>query len=70
MSAFLYGMNLQANSIRQHVLRYGGRGQPLLLIPSTRDPWTLAVPALAEIIQLAEGRATTRLPAITALPSP
>ncbi|WP_391573152.1 alpha/beta fold hydrolase, partial [Serratia ficaria] len=33
MSTFLYGANVQANGIRQHYLRYGGRGPTLILIP-------------------------------------
>lgn len=50
MTAFLYGMNLHANSIRQHVLRYGGKGQPLLLIPGITSPaitWGFVAEALA-----------------------
>lgn len=29
----LYGANVRANGIRQHYLRYGGRGEPLIVIP-------------------------------------
>lgn len=38
MSQFLYGANVQANGIRQHYLRYGGKGLPLLLIPGITSP--------------------------------
>ncbi|MHA7915625.1 alpha/beta fold hydrolase [Alloalcanivorax xenomutans] len=34
----LYGANVQANGIRQHYLRYGGKGQPLVLIPGITSP--------------------------------
>lgn len=30
---FLYGANVYANGIRQHYLRYGGKGKPLVLAP-------------------------------------
>jgi N-formylmaleamate deformylase len=29
----LYGAHVRANGIRQHYLRYGGRGEPLIVIP-------------------------------------
>jgi N-formylmaleamate deformylase len=38
MSTFLYGGNVHANGIRQHYLRYGGKGTPLLLIPGITSP--------------------------------
>lgn len=38
MSTFLYGANVQANGIRQHYLRYGGKGQALILIPGITSP--------------------------------
>jgi len=38
MSALLYGANIHANGIRQHYLRYGGKGDPLLLIPGITSP--------------------------------
>lgn len=37
-SSYLYGGNVQANGIRQHYLRYGGKGQPLILIPGITSP--------------------------------
>jgi N-formylmaleamate deformylase len=37
-STFLYGANIHANGIRQHYLRYGGRGQPLVLVPGITSP--------------------------------
>lgn len=37
-STFLYGRNVHANGIRQHILRYGGRGPALLLIPGITSP--------------------------------
>jgi N-formylmaleamate deformylase len=36
--SFLYGGHVRANGIRQHYLRYGGRGQPLVLIPGITSP--------------------------------
>lgn len=38
MSRYLYGGNIHANGIRQHYLRYGGKGRPLLLIPGITSP--------------------------------
>ena len=35
---FLYGGHVRANGIRQHYLRYGGRGEPLLLLPGITSP--------------------------------
>ncbi|NHN90083.1 alpha/beta fold hydrolase [Acetobacter conturbans] len=37
-SRFLYGANIHANGIRQHYLRYGGLGTPLVLIPGITSP--------------------------------
>ncbi|GBQ70719.1 esterase [Ameyamaea chiangmaiensis NBRC 103196] len=37
-SRFLYGGNIHANGIRQHYLRYGGEGQPLVLVPGITSP--------------------------------
>lgn len=37
-STFLYGVNIRANGIRQHVLRFGGSGTPLLLVPGITSP--------------------------------
>ncbi|WP_323989899.1 alpha/beta hydrolase [Nguyenibacter sp. L1] len=37
-SRFLYGANVRANDIRQHYLRYGGTGAPLVLIPGITSP--------------------------------
>lgn len=51
MSKLLYGANVQANGIRQHYLRYGGKGQPLLLIPGITSPaitWGFVAERLAE----------------------
>jgi N-formylmaleamate deformylase len=38
MSHYLYGANVQANGIRQHYLRYGGKGLPVILIPGITSP--------------------------------
>ncbi|WP_213881297.1 alpha/beta hydrolase [Pseudomonas sp. dw_358] len=51
MSRLLYGANVQANGIRQHYLRYGGKGQPLLLIPGITSPavtWGFVAERLSE----------------------
>jgi len=37
-STFLYGENVHANGIRQHYLRYGGKGLPILLLPGITSP--------------------------------
>ncbi|MGF6873050.1 alpha/beta fold hydrolase [Paraburkholderia sp. MM5477-R1] len=37
-SNFLYGANVHANGIRQHYLRYGGRGPAMILIPGITSP--------------------------------
>lgn len=37
-STFLYGGHVQANGIRQHYLRYGGNGVPLVLVPGITSP--------------------------------
>ena len=38
MSTFLHGANLRANGIRQHYLRYGGRGKPVVIVPGITSP--------------------------------
>ncbi|WP_142849912.1 alpha/beta fold hydrolase [Telmatospirillum sp. J64-1] len=37
-STYLYGGNIHANSIRQHYLRYGGQGRPVIIIPGITSP--------------------------------
>ncbi|MCB5363643.1 alpha/beta hydrolase [Pusillimonas sp. CC-YST705] len=37
-STFLYGANVRANGIRQHYLRYGGKGPALILVPGITSP--------------------------------
>jgi len=37
-STFLYGGNVHANGIRQHYLRYGGRGPAIILVPGITSP--------------------------------
>ena len=37
-STFLYGTNIRANGIRQHYLRYGGKGRPVVLVPGITSP--------------------------------
>ena len=47
----LYGANVHANGIRQHYLRYGGRGTPLVLVPGITSPaitWGFVAESLAE----------------------
>ncbi len=36
--SFLYGAHVRANGIRQHYLRYGGKGRALVLIPGITSP--------------------------------
>lgn len=38
MGSFLYGGHVRANGIRQHYLRYGGKGAPLLVLPGITSP--------------------------------
>jgi N-formylmaleamate deformylase len=37
-STYLYGAHVRANQIRQHYLRYGGAGKPLIIIPGITSP--------------------------------
>jgi len=37
-STFVHGGNVHANGIRQHYLRYGGKGQSLVLVPGITSP--------------------------------
>lgn len=50
-STFLYGENVHANSIRQHYLRYGGAGLPIVLLPGITSPaitWGFVAERLGE----------------------
>lgn len=38
MTTLLYGGNISANGIRQHYLRYGGSGAPLVIVPGITSP--------------------------------
>ncbi|HWI80103.1 MAG TPA: alpha/beta hydrolase, partial [Ramlibacter sp.] len=38
---FLYGGHVRANGIRQHYLRYGDSGPPLVLVPGIVSPAAL-----------------------------
>jgi N-formylmaleamate deformylase len=51
MSRYLYGENVEANGIRQHLLRYGGRGSTVLLLPGITSPaitWSFVADRLAD----------------------
>ena len=37
-SHFLYGANVRANGIRQHFLRYGGKGPAVVIVPGITSP--------------------------------
>jgi N-formylmaleamate deformylase len=37
-STFVHGHTTRANNIRQHFLRYGGKGMPLILVPGITSP--------------------------------
>lgn len=37
-STFLYGAHVHANGIRQHYLRYGGRGPAVVIVPGITSP--------------------------------
>jgi N-formylmaleamate deformylase len=50
-SRYLGGFHVRANGIRQHVLRYGGQGRPLLLVPGITSPaitWGFVAEELAQ----------------------
>ncbi|QHI99695.1 alpha/beta fold hydrolase [Xylophilus rhododendri] len=50
-SRLLYGAHVRANGIRQHYLRYGGQGRPLLIVPGITSPaitWGFVAERLAE----------------------
>ena len=52
MSTFVHGANLAANGIRQHYLRYGGKGPPLVLLPGITSPaatWGFVAERLGEL---------------------
>ena len=38
MSHYQYGAQVHANGIRQHYLRYGGRGPALVIVPGITSP--------------------------------
>ncbi len=38
VSTFVQGNTIRANDIRQHYLRFGGKGQPLVLVPGIVSP--------------------------------
>ncbi len=38
MSSFLRGYHVRANGVRLHLLRYGGQGPRLLLLPGITSP--------------------------------
>jgi len=47
----LYGANVSANGIRQHYLRYGGAGAPMVIVPGITSPavtWGFVAERLAE----------------------
>ena len=37
-STYQYGANVRANGIRQHYLRYGGKGRPVVIVPGITSP--------------------------------
>jgi N-formylmaleamate deformylase len=51
VDGLLYGANVNANNIRQHYLRYGGKGRPLILVPGITSPaitWGFVAERLAD----------------------
>lgn len=38
LTTFRYGAHIRANGIRQHYVRYGGRGRPLIVVPGITSP--------------------------------
>lgn len=52
MSTFLYGAHVHANGIRQHYLRFGGKGRTLIVVPGITSPaitWAFVGERLGEI---------------------
>ena len=50
-SRYLYGAHVRANGIRQHYLRYGGKGRPVVVVPGITSPaitWGFVAERLAE----------------------
>ena len=50
-STFLYGFHVPANGIRHHLLRYGGKGPKLLVVPGITSPavtWGFVAETLAQ----------------------
>src|SRR3546814_6881325 len=37
-STFQYGANVRANGFRQHYLRFGGVGRPIVIVPGITSP--------------------------------
>ncbi|MCG7522443.1 alpha/beta fold hydrolase [Ruegeria sp. Ofav3-42] len=55
MSRLLFGAQVQANGIRQHYLRYGGKGPKLLILPGITSPavtWGFIAEELAETMDV------------------
>ena len=51
MTTFVHGANLAANGIRQHYLRYGGKGPAVVLLPGITSPaitWGFVAERLGE----------------------
>lgn len=54
-TTFLYGANVHANGIRQHYLRFGGKGMPLVLLPGITSPaitWAFVAERLGETLDV------------------
>jgi N-formylmaleamate deformylase len=50
-TGFLYGRHVRANGIRQHYLRFGGRGPALILVPGIASPaamWAFVAARICE----------------------
>ena len=51
MSRFLHGYHARANGVRQHLLRHGGQGPRMLLLPGITSPaitWGFVAERLAQ----------------------
>lgn len=51
MSRYRYGYQVRANGVRLHLLRYGGQGKPLLVLPGITSPavtWGFVAERLAQ----------------------
>jgi len=55
MTTYLYGGNVHANGIRQHYLRFGGKGDVVILLPGITSPaptWNFVAERLGKVFDV------------------